>query len=249
MSASEKQMNDATSPDPSQHSNVIAELARFPFRGAPREAYYARPRDDGQFPGVVIVHEIYGLNENMRDVARRFAAAGYAALAVDLFAGRNRAVCMMRLMSQMLSGSVNNSSVDELKASLTWLSERPEVDARRVGAVGFCMGGSFAIAWACVDQRLQVIAPFYARNPRPLEAVSRLCPVVGSYPDKDFTTGPGRVLDTALTAANVPHDIKVYPNTKHSFFNDRGAAYDPAASADAWERIMGYFGERLGQRS
>lgn len=239
-------MRDATSSEPPRQSNVIAEPARFPFRAGSREAYLARPRGDGPFPSIVIVHEIYGLNENMRDVARRFATAGYAALAVDLFAGRNRAVCMMRLMGQMLSGSVNNSSVEELKAGLTWLSGRPEVDGRRVGAVGFCMGGSFAIAWACVDQRLQVIAPFYARNPRPLEAVSRLCPVVGSYPDKDFTTGPSRALDAALTAANVPHDIKIYPNTKHSFFNDRGAAYDPAASADAWERILAFFGPRIG---
>ncbi len=224
---------------------VVSEAVRFPFRGRPREAYLALPEGAGPFPGVVVVHEIYGLNDNMRDVSRRFAEAGYAALAVDLFAGRNRAMCMARIMSHMLSGSTNNSSIDELKAGLDWLGERPEVDASRVGAIGFCMGGSFAIAWACSDPRLQVIAPFYARNPRPLEATKRLCPVVGSYPDKDFTTEPGRQLDAKLTAASIPHDIKIYPNTKHSFFNDQGSTHDPAASADAWARIMTYFGERL----
>ncbi len=239
-------MSDATSSE-TPGTSVVTEAVRFPFRGQPRDAYLALPEGAGPFPGVVVIHEIYGLNDNIRDVSRRFAAAGYAALAIDLFAGRNRAVCMARIMSHMLSGSTSNSSIDELKAGLDWLGQRPEVDAARVGAIGFCMGGTFAIAWACADPRLQVIAPFYARNPRPLEATKRMCPVVGSYPDKDFTTEPGRKLDVALTAASVPHDIKIYPNTQHSFFNDQGPAYDPVASADAWARIMGYFGERLGQ--
>jgi carboxymethylenebutenolidase len=225
---------------------VAAEAVQFPFGAQSRDAYYARPEGAGAFPGVVVIHEAYGLNDNIRDVTRRFAAAGYAALAVDLFAGRNRVVCMARFIGQMLSGSTENSSIAELKAALDWLGARSEVDASRLGAIGFCMGGTFAIAWACSDHRLQVIAPFYARNPRPLEATRRLCPVVGSYPDKDFTTESGRKLDAELTAANVTHDIKIYPNTKHSFFNDQGANHDPAASADAWARIMAYFGERLG---
>jgi carboxymethylenebutenolidase len=225
---------------------VAAEAVSFPFRDETRAAYYARPEGAGPFPGVIVIHEAYGLNDNIRDVARRFAAAGYVALAVDLFAGRNRAICMARFIGQMLNGAPENSSTAELRASLDWLAARPEVDQARLGAIGFCMGGTFAIAWACLDDRLQVIAPFYARNPRPLEAARRLCPVVGSYPDKDFTTAPGRALDTFLTSASVPHDIKIYPNTRHSFFNDRGPAHDPAASADAWARIMAYFGERLG---
>ncbi|HEX9036652.1 MAG TPA: dienelactone hydrolase family protein [Ktedonobacterales bacterium] len=238
-------MSDARSPE-TPLSPTAAETVRFPLRGQPRAAYYARPDSAGPFPGVVVIHEAFGLNQNIRDVTRRFAGAGYAALAVDLFAGRNPAVCMARFIGQMLSGSTDNSSIDEFKAALDWLGARPEVSGSRLGAVGFCMGGTFAIAWACSDQRLQVIAPFYARNPRPLEATRRMCPVVGSYPDRDFTTEPGRKLDAELTTASIPHDIKIYPNTKHSFFNDRGATHDPAASADAWQRIMTYFSERLG---
>ncbi len=226
-------------------ASVVAETARYPFRGQPREAYLARPEGAGPFPGVVVIHEIYGLNDNIRDISRRFAAAGYAALAVDLFAGRVRQVCMARVMARLLMRPLDNASLDELKAALTWLGERPEVDAARLGAIGFCMGGSFAIAWACMDPRLQVIAPFYGGNPRPLEATRRMCPVVASYPDKDFTTAQGRKLDAQLTAASVSHDFKTYPNTKHGFFNDQSAIHDPAASADAWARVMAFFGERL----
>jgi carboxymethylenebutenolidase len=107
------------------------------------------------------------------------------------------------------------------------------------------MGGSFAIAWACTDDRLKAIAPLYAMNPRPFEAVQRLCPVVGSYPGKDFTAKGGQALDTALTAYNIPHDIKIYPEAKHSFFNDQGSHYDAAASQNSWQRILTFFGEHL----
>lgn len=237
-------MSDAPSSE-TPATPVAAASTTFPFRGQPRDAYYARPEGAGPFPGVVVIHEIFGLNDNIRDVTRRFARVGYAAVAVDLFARRNRTLCMFRIMSSLVMGSLNNASLKELKAALDWLGARPEVDSTRLGAIGFCMGGSFAISWACVDQRLQVIAPFYGMNPRPLAATRRMCPVVGSYPANDFTASRGRQLDTALTSAGVAHDIKIYPNAKHSFFNDQGQNYDPSASADAWARIMAYFGERL----
>jgi len=142
--------------------------------------------------------------------------------------------------------SLNNGGIHDLKAALTYLTEQPGVDSQRLGTIGFCMGGSFAIAWACTDNRLKAIAPFYGMNPRPLEAVARMCPVVGSYPDKDFTTSHGQKLDVELDRYNIPHDIKIYPGTKHSFFNDKGSRYDAAASEDAWGRITKFFGEHIG---
>lgn len=235
--------------DASQAMAVATEDVRFPLQSEQRPAYFARPTGAGPFPGLVVIHEIYGLNENIREVAQRFAAEGYATLAVDLFGERNRTLCMFRIFSHLLIQSLNNATLDELKAAMAWLSARPEVDASRVGAVGFCMGGSFAVAWACVDPRLSVIAPFYAMNPRPLEATRRSCPVVGSYPENDITTNSGRKLEQSLTSAQIPHDVKIYPGAKHSFFNDQGAAYDPAASADAWQRILAFFGERIGSQA
>src|SRR5438309_7246182 len=173
--------------------------------------YLALPDGDGPHPGVVVIHEAYGLNDHIRDIAGRFAGAGYAALAVDLFSGRNRGVCMSRYMAGMLIGSVNRYGIDDLKSGLTFLAKLDEVDAQRLGAIGFCMGGSFAVAWACTDSRLKAIAPFYAVNPRPLDVVSRLCPVVGSYPENDFTAKAGRTLDVELGKFDIAHDIKVYP--------------------------------------
>ena len=208
--------------------------------------YLALPDGIGPHPGVVAIHEAYGLNDHIKDVTRRFADAGYATLAVDLFTDRVRAVCMARYMAGILIGSVNRAGIDDLKSGLTFLAKLPEVDAQRMGAIGFCMGGGFAIAWACTDSRLKAIAPFYATNPRPLEVVKRLCPVVGSYPEKDFTARAARTLDRELTTYNVKHDIKIYPGAGHSFFNDARGRYDKEAAEDAWRRTLKFFKDQLG---
>jgi len=218
----------------------------FPGASTPQLAgYLARPQGDGPFPAVVVIHEILGLNENIKDIACRFAAQGYTALAVDLFAGRNRVVCMFRFFGGLLFNSLDNGGIRDLKAALTFLAAQPGVDGARIGAVGYCMGGSFAIAWACTDDRLKAIAPYYGMNPRPLAAVARACPVVGSYPAEDFTAKAAQKLDIALDEYGIPHDIKIYPGTKHSFFNDQRPSYDPAASEDSWNRVLAFFKEHI----
>lgn len=208
--------------------------------------YAALPDGNGPHPGVVVIHEAYGLNENIKEITRRFADSGYAALAVDLFADRNRALCMARYMTAMLIGSVERPGISDLKSALTLLAGMPEVASDRIGAIGFCLGGGFAIAWACTDDRLKAIAPFYAANPRPIGAVQRACAVVGSYPGNDFTAGAGRALDQALDKYGIDHDIKIYPGARHSFFNDQGRAYDKQAADDSWSRVLTFFHRHLG---
>jgi carboxymethylenebutenolidase len=222
------------------------EIATSELKGG---GYLAMPDGDGPHPGVVVIHEVHGLDDHIKDVTRRLAHAGYATLAVDLFTGRNRAVCMARYMAGSLGGSVNRYGVDDLKSALTLLAKMNSVDAQRLGAVGFCMGGGFAIAWACTDSRLKAIAPFYGVNPRPIDVTSRLCPVVGSYPEQDFTARSGRALDQALTRFQVKHDIHVYPGTRHSFFNDTRPSFNREAANDSWSRLLKFFGEQLNNRS
>lgn len=162
---------------------------------------------------------------------------------------------MAVIMAGQLLGTVKRSGImangiSDLKVALHYLSLRPEVDPARLGAIGFCLGGSYAIAWACTDQRLKAIAPFYGTTPRPLDAVARSCPVVGSYPERDFTAKAGHTLEAALQRHGVPHDIKVYAGARHSFFNDQlPDRYDAAAATDAWERVLRFFAEHVAGRT
>lgn len=208
-------------------------------------SYLALPEGAGPHPGVVVVHEVFGLNDQIRDICRRFAGEGYAALGVDLFQGRNRALCMARMFAGGLRGDLDYYGVPALKAALGELADRPDVDAGRIGAVGFCLGGTVVLTWACTDGRLSAIAPFYGSAPRPREATRRMCPVVGSWPDRDFTTKAARILQTELTAGGVAHDLKIYPGTKHAFFNDQLRSYDAEAATDSWQRVLAFFDEHV----
>lgn len=224
----------------------IAHMTSFPLEEAMRPGYLALPEGEGPFPAVVVIHEILGLNDQIKATARRFAAAGYAALAVDLYAGQNRMACMIRTFANLQRRPFDNKSLDELKAALSYLASLPRVDETRLGAIGFCIGGGFAIAWACTDDRLKAVAPYYGFNPKPLEKVRDSCAVVGSYPGRDLTRPQGRTLDEALTRYNIPHDIKTYPGALHSFFNEASRlTYNHDAAEDSWRRVMDFFGEHM----
>jgi carboxymethylenebutenolidase len=211
----------------------------------PMQAFLAIPPGTGPFPGLVVIHELYGLNANIRDIAGRIANEGYAALAVDLLSGANRAICIVRIFYGLLIRPLKNGVVGDLQAALDYLGAIPEVDSTRLGAIGFCMGGSFALQLACTVDGLRAASVFYGQNPRPLEAIGRACPLVGSYPERDFTANAARQLEPLLERYQVPHDIKIYPGARHSFFNDQGSAYHAEAAADAWQRTLAFFDGHL----
>jgi carboxymethylenebutenolidase len=194
---------------------------------------------------VVVIHEASGLNDNIRDICRRFAERGYAALGVDLFGRRNRVVCMARMFIGGWPATSTTSASPHSGRARTF-GRPPRVDAGRMGAIGFCLGGSIVLTWACTENRLKAIAPYYGTAPKPREAIRRLCPVVGSWPGKDFTTKAAAILETELTAAGVPHDLKVYPGAKHAFFNDTlPKSYHAAAAADSWQRVLAFFADNI----
>ena len=209
------------------------------------ESFFAKPKDTGSFPGLVVIHEAFGLNDNIRDIARHFAEQGYAALAVDLFSNRNRILCMLQAFHGMLIRPLHNSTLSDLQSTMAFLREQENVDRNRTGAVGFCIGGAYALQLAVTEKGMKAASVFYGGNPKPLEALAQSCPIVGSYPDKDFTTQAARELETVLIKNNIPHDIKIYDNTKHSFFSQRRTPAEVEASKDAWQRMLSFFHEYL----
>ena len=209
---------------------------------------------EGPVPGLLMIYEIFGMSDEMRRVARDLAAEGYAVLIPDLFArGRVRALCVAATMRTMVNGS--GAAMDDLEAARRWLADRPEVDGSRLGTIGFCMGGSFALLLARTGL-YKVSAPFYGRPPD----LPRSCPVVASFGGRDLgMRGAPEKLTADLEAAGVPHDVTVYPDAGHSFFTRtpglKGqlvrrlpihAEYHEASAQDAHRRVVAFFREHLG---
>lgn len=207
-------------------------------------AYLALP-EHLPAPGMLVLHEAYGLNDNIRGVTDRFAREGYVALAVDLMSDGNRMLCMFRAFYGLLASPLNNSTVTKVRAAFDYLMALEGVQTGKVGAIGFCMGGSYALQLACLDGKVRAISVVSGQNPRPEEAMARACPVVGSYPERDITTASGKKLDLLLDGYNIPHDIKIYPDGVHSMFNESVSGYNPDVAADAWQRTLTFFDQHI----
>ncbi len=208
-------------------------------------SFLAKPEGAGPFPGLIVIHEIFGLNDNIRGIASRFAEQGYAALAVDLFSNRNRVVCMMQIIHGMMIRPLNNTMLSDLQSTMAFLRGQPGVDSNRTGVVGFCMGGGYALQLAVTDKGMKAASSFYGATPKPLEAFAESCPIIGSYPEKDFSAAGARELDAVLEKSNIPRDIKFYENTQHSFFNQQRTPFEVEAATDAWQRMLSFFSEHL----
>ena len=166
------------------------------------------PVGEGPHPGVVVLHESFGLNDDMRRIARRFAAAGYGALAPDLYSHGSRIVCLSRVMVDMLRGSPAREICD-IRAARDALAARPEVDAERIAVAGFCQGGGFALI-AGTQPGFSAAAVNYGEAPADRSRLDGVCPVVASYGGKDRVFGRKMAarLERHLAALGVPHDVK-----------------------------------------
>ncbi len=218
--------------------------------------YLATPDADGPWPGVVMIHEIFGLDDVMRRHADRLAGLGYLTLAVDLFTDGGGIRCLVATMRTMFKGG-GRAFVD-IGAARQWLAASPQCTGK-IGVLGFCMGGGFALLSA--NRGFDAAAPNYGQLPEDLDAaVAGACPVVGSYGGRDPSLkNAAAKLDRALTKAGVVHDVKEYPTASHTFLNDAqvgprplqpllriaGFRPDPEASVDAWQRIDAFFTEHL----
>lgn len=211
------------------------------------------------WPGVVVLHEAFGLTADIRRITRRFADSGYAAVAPDLFAGLGpMPICMVRTFLALRRGG--GRALEVIEASRTWLAERPEVDVSRIGVAGFCMGGGFALLMGTTST-IGVTATFYGDVPDGAGDLEGICPVIASYGGRDrLFAKQGRSLKRLLDELGVSNDVKVYDGAGHSFMSHHSGliarlgalsplrtGYNESAAEDAWSRMLSFFADHLGE--
>ena len=232
------------------HSTVSLSLPG----GARRAAFLALPEGASAaapVPGVVIIHDITGHRADTLRHCERFAAAGYAAIAPDLYDGYAPRCVVQCLSSMAREGGAVFPVIEAARAHLGGL---PEVNAAAMGITGFCMGGGFALL-AAADGAYAVAAPFYGTVPASKERLRGLCPTLYQVGDGDMGfRGMAARLSQHLEALGVEHEVVVHPGAGHSFMNahtDRlfalgqvpplRARYDAATEAVAWEKLLAFF--------
>jgi carboxymethylenebutenolidase len=237
-------------------------------------AYRADPPDEsGRGPrgAVVVIEEIWGLVEHVKEVADRFAALGYVAVAPDLLGhvGLTPEVGL-RIFGLLMNGSEAERlaaqpqlraaaspahqpefaawALPALRAVVGALAEEPGVQGR-VAVVGFCFGGTYTYALAAAEPRLRAAVPFYGRFPEDADPATIACPVLAFYGEQDQSLTEGLPeLESRMEAAGVDFTARVYHGVGHAFFNDTSPSrYNAEVAADAWERVLGFLDSHLGQ--
>jgi carboxymethylenebutenolidase len=217
--------------------------------------YLADPAGQDPWPGIVVIHDAFGLSADLKRICDRLAAAGYLTLAPALYRRGNRVRCVVNTLRALSAGT--GTAFDDIAAARAHLVADPRCTGK-VGVIGFCMGGGFALQVA-PRGIFDAAAPNYGNWPADPEILRQSCPTVASYGAKDrMLPGVAAKHERILAEENIPHDVKEYPDVAHSFMNKfgtpaplqfveriAGLAYSEPEAEDAWRRILAFFGEHL----
>lgn len=237
----------AAEPTTQPIGEIEAQDVQFEGNGATLLGYWAKPVGDGPYPIVLVCHENRGLTDHIKDVTRRFAQAGYAALAVDLLsrqggtAGKDSSS-----VPGLLSGMPQDQFVQDFISGLRYAQQQPGVQADRVGMTGFCFGGGVTWRVAVGLPELRAAVPFYGPPPSTDEVSAINAAVLAIYAERDTRiTSTAEAIEAAMQQAGKTYEKIIYPDTDHAFFNDTGTRYNAAAAQDAWVKMLAWFDRHL----
>ena len=236
-------------------SDLVTGEIQIPVSDGSLPGYRAQPKGGKTFPVVLVVQEIFGVHEHIKDVCRRLAKVGYLAVAPELYHRQgdvSKMSDMREILSKVVSKVPDAQVLSDLDATAVWAAKSGG-DGARLGITGFCWGGRIVWLYTAHNRAVKAGVAWYGRltgdktplQPRfPLDIVGELhAPVLGLYGGKD----QGIPLDTveamqkALAAAHQPSEIHVYPEAGHAFNADYRPSYVKSAAEDGWKRMLGWF--------
>jgi carboxymethylenebutenolidase len=208
--------------------------------------YLARPKGQGPFPALVVIHEWWGLNEQIRGMADQLAREGYLSLAVDLYRGKQTGDPDQA--HELMRGLPEDRALRDLSAALAYLKASPEVQPDRIGSIGWCMGGSYSLKLAMAEPALSACAVYYGALPTEPGSLSTIgAPVIGFFGEKDEGIPEASVLDfeTAMQRLGKTVSVHVYRNAGHAFANPEGKSFHRQAAEDAWKKLTAFLEQHL----
>ncbi|HSQ70585.1 MAG TPA: dienelactone hydrolase family protein [Steroidobacteraceae bacterium] len=235
---------------------LVAGEVRIPVMDGGIPAYRAMPESDGPFPVVLVVQEIFGVHEHIKDVCRRFAKQGYLAVAPELYARQgdvSQYTDYRKIFSEVVSKVPDSQVMADLDAAVAWAGKSGHGRADALGVTGFCWGGRITWLYAAHNPRLKAGVAWYGRlagepselQPKyPLELAAELkAPVLGLYggQDQGIPLEDVEKMRAALRAAQQPSEIVVFPEAPHGFHADYRASYRPEDAQQAWRQCLAWF--------
>jgi len=204
-------------------------------------------RGSGKHPGLIVIHEWWGLNDWVKQQAQQFAAEGYVAVAVDLY--RGKVATDAETAHELMRGLPQDRGVRSLTAAAAWLAQQSDVDPQRIGAIGWCMGGGYAAQLAIADPNLNAVVINYGSLPTDHAALEEIhAAVLGNFGglDQGITPDDVHAFAAAMQSLGKPVDVKIYPDAGHAFENPSNkTGYRPADTEDARARYEHILSDHL----
>lgn len=225
---------------------MAGEMIEFASNGGTTQGYLATPAE-GKGPGVVVIQEWWGLVGHIKDVCDRFAAAGYVALAPDLYHGE--AARSPNEAGKLMMALRIDEAERDMRGAIQHLLSHEATEGDKVGTIGFCMGGALSLYAASKNPQVGACVVFYGIHPNVKPDLANLqAPVLGIYAERDKSVPPAvaHELEAQLKAHGKQAEMHIYPGTDHAFFNDqRPDVYNAEAASDAWRRVLDFYAAHL----
>jgi carboxymethylenebutenolidase len=237
---------------------LVALIAMPIFAATPKEVTYKSgdetvkgilytPEGKGPFPGIVVIHEWWGLNDWVKEQASKLAGEGYAALAIDLY--RGKVATTADEAHEIMRGVPEDRAKRDLEAAFQFLASQPKVKKDRIGAIGWCMGGGYALDLALEEPKLAALVINYGHLATDPTAISKInASMIGFFGalDRGITPDDVKAFGAAVDKAGKKIDVTIYPDAGHAFENPNNKdGYRPADAADAWNKTVGFLASTL----